>query len=364
MVERLLSRLSNEGQSPLRMWLVLAAPLLLILGGAFYFIHGSRYVGTDNAYVKADKVGISAEVSGLLVEVAVTENQKVEKGQLLFRIDPEPFNIALEKARANVKSVTSDFGALKARYRQKQAELRKAQTDAAYFDREHRRWMTLARTNVASQAKVDQTRHDYDAAHQDEAKISQELEEIVANLEGNPALPLTSYSLYKEALSGLKKAQLDVSHTVITAPAAGIVSKSGNLQVGNYAYLGAPMLSLVKMDHLWIEANMKETDITHVRLGQKATAEVDTYSGRSLKAVVTSLAPATGAEFSILPPQNATGNWVKVVQRIPVRLELEDEKDRLALRAGMSVTVKIDTGAYYALPVFLRSLLGGAANGN
>lgn len=356
-----MSRISNEGQSPLRVWLVLAGPLLLVLGGVAYFIHGSRYVGTENAYVKADKVSIASEVSGQLIEVAVDENQKVEKGQLLFRIDGEPYKIALEKSSANLKSVTSDFAALKARYRQKQSELRKAHADVAYFDREYKRWTALAKTRVASQAKLDQTRHDFDAARQDEAKIAQELEEIVANLEGNPSLPLKSYAPYKAALAGLDKAQLDFGHTIVRAPVAGIVSKSGNIQVGNYAFAGAPMLSLVKMDHLWIEANMKETDITHVQLGQKATVVVDTYSGRSLKAVVASLAPATGAEFALLPPQNATGNWVKVVQRVPIRLELVNQQDRMALRAGMSATITIDTGAYYALPEMLRSGSGSSA---
>jgi membrane fusion protein (multidrug efflux system) len=354
MVKSFFSRLSNGGRSPMRVWLVLLPPILLILGGVFYFVHGSRYISTDNAYVKADKVAVSAEVTGRLVVVAVEENQVINKGQLLFRIDDQPYKIAVDRARATLKNVVSDFGALKARYRQKQAELKKAQVDAAYFDREYKRWASLANTRVASQAKLDQARHDDDGAHEDQAKIAQELQELVANLEDDPNLPLAAYAPYKEAQAGLEKAQLDLGRTVVTAPVGGIVSKTGNVQVGNYAIAGVPMLSIVKTDHLWIEANMKETDITHMRVGQKADAEVDTYSGHDLKAVVSSIAPATGAEFSILPPQNATGNWVKVVQRVPVRLELEDVRDSEKLRAGMSVTVTVDTGAYYALPVFMR----------
>ena len=364
MVKQFLSRVSNGGQSPMRVWLVLAGPVLLILAGATYFIYGSRYVGTENAYVKADKVAVTVEVSGQLTEVAVDENQQVKKGQLLFRVDSEPYRIALDKAQANLKNVTSDFNALKARYRQKQAELKKARADDAYFDREYKRWSDLARTRVASQAKVDQARHDYDAAREDETKTAQELAELAANLQGNPSLPLQGYAPYKEALAGIDKARLDLGHTIVRAPADGIVSKSGNLQVGNYAFAGVPMVSIVKLDHLWIEANMKETDLTHVQLGQKVSVTVDTFSNHEFKGVVASLAPATGAEFAILPPQNATGNWVKVVQRIPVRIEFEDKKDALALRAGMSVSVTIDTGAFYALPKFLRSISGTSGGGN
>lgn len=361
MVKAFVSKISNGGKSPVRFWLVMAAPIILVLTGVFYYVHGSRYVGTENAYVKADKISISTEVSGRIVEVAVSENQKIEKGQLLFRIDDLPFRIARDKAEAAVRNSVNDFGALKARYRQKQAELKGAQYDAAYFNTEFQRQSSLAFRSIASRAKLDQARHEYQAAREEQDKIGQELQEIVAQLDGNPGLSIENYPPYKAALAGLEKANLDLSHTVLSAPAAGVVSKTGNLQVGNYAFAGSPSLSLVKVDYLWIEANMKETDITHVVVGQKATAEIDTYSDQPFKAVVTSVAPATGAEFAILPPQNATGNWVKVVQRVPVRLQLENEQDKAVLRAGMSVTISIDTGEYYALPKPLRSFFGGGS---
>ncbi len=342
-----------------RIWIAIAGPLVLILAGVFYFVHGSHYASTDNAYIKADRVAISAEVSGQLTEVAVGENQHVHAGQLLFTIDDQPYEIALERSRAAVRKATIDLNTLRARYRQKQAELKGSQVDAAYFDHEYRRQKDLAGSKVASESKVDQTRHDYEAARQDEAKLEQELQEILAELEGNPDLPLASYPPYRDAQAGLERAKLDLSHTRVVAPADGIIAKTGNLQVGNYAFAGAPMASLMKTGHLWIEANLKETDLTHVQVGQKATAVVDTYPGRNWKMVVASVAPATGAEFAILPPQNATGNWVKVVQRIPVKLEFENPADHADLRAGMSTSISIDVGAYYALPRAIRSFFGG-----
>ncbi len=348
----------SKAKQKQRIWVALTVPVILIVFGIFYFIQASRFAGTDNAYIKADKVSISSQVAGEIVEAAVGENQQVLKGQLLFKIDDAPYRIALARAQANLNKVVIELSALKSRYRQKQEELKGARIDAAYFEGEYKRQADLAASKVASVARVDQTRHDADASRQEAAKLEQELQELVAELDGNPDLSLEDFPAYREASAGLARAELDLAHTVVRAPTNAIVTKSGNLQVGNYAFSGAPMLSLVKTDHFWVEANMKETDLAHVRVGQPATAEIDMYGGDERAMKVTSVAPATGAEFAILPPQNATGNWVKVVQRIPVRLEFEDAQDASRLRAGMSVTISIDTGEYHALPKFLRKLFG------
>lgn len=353
----------GRGKLSARFWIAIAGPVLLVLVGVGYFVHESHYARTDNAYVKADRVSVSAQVSGEVTEVAVGENQQVKKGDLLFKIDDRSFRIALEHARAAVRKASIEFEALKARYRQKQEELKGAEFDAAYFDREYQRQANLANSKVVSAAKVDQTRHDYDAAHQDAAMLAEELEEILAELDGNPDLPLEAYPPYREALAGFDRAELDLRHTVVAAPADGIVSKTGNLQVGSYAFAGAPMVSLIKTDHMWIEANLKETDLTRVAVGQSAIAAIDTFPGRRWDMVVASVAPATGAEFAILPPQNASGNWVKVVQRIPVRLEFKDSGQTARLRAGMSASISIDVGAYYALPKRLRGWIGGSSAG-
>jgi membrane fusion protein (multidrug efflux system) len=333
-------------------------PVVLILAGLVYYVHGSRYPGTDNAYVKADMVSISPRVSGQIVEVGVAENQLVEKGDVLFRIDDEPYRFALQRLEAKLAKTVTEYGALKARYRQKREEHQGADLETAYFERELQRQQNLLKTRTVSEAKVDESRHNYDNARQKAAQLAEELEEIVMELEGDSDTPLESYSPYREVLADMKQAKLDLQHTVVTAPADGVVAKTDSLQVGSYAFTGAPMLSLIKTEHMWVEANLKETDLTHVRVGQPATVEIDSFPGRDWKMIVASIAPATGAEFAILPPQNATGNWVKVIQRIPVRLEFEDPADGGMLRAGMSVTISIDSGAYHALPDFLQAHAG------
>ena len=341
----------------LRWALLLLGPLLVVLIGGYLYLTGGRYVSTDNAYVKAEKLTLTTDVAGIVAEVAVRENQQVAPGQILFRLDDEPFRLALAQADAELAAVRNDIEAQKANYREKQAELQLAEADVAFFEREHRRQAELAARRVAAEAQLDQARHNLDAARLRAASTRQELNAIVASLGGDPDIPVEAHPRYRAALAARDRAARDLRRTVVRAPFAGIVTNVPNLQPGMYLPASAPAFSLVATDHVWIEANPKETDLTNVRPGQKVTVTVDAYPGTTWHGTVESLSPASGAEFALLPAQNTTGNWVKVVQRIPVRIRLEPGPDMPTLRAGMSAEVEIDTGYQRALPTLIAQAL-------
>ena len=329
--------------------LLTAGPLLVLLVGTYVYVTGGRYVSTENAYAKADMVAISPQVEGAIADVEVAENQHVERGQVLFRVDDAPFRIALMRATAQLEAVRTDLESLKASYGQKQAELVLAQTDRDFARREFERQASLAKKNLASQTALDQARHNLDVASQHIVVIRQELDQLRAQLGGDPTAPIDQHPRYQEALASRAQAALDLERTAVRAPFAGVASKIP--QLGQYVKPGTAVMSVVADQRFWIEANFKETDLTYVRPDQPVTINIDTYPGRQWHGTVASLSQATGAEFSVLPPQNATGNWVKVVQRIPVRISVVAEKGAPPLRAGMSTQVEIDTG-------HRRSILG------
>ena len=339
-------------RSGLRLLLMLVVPLALVIGAGYFYITGGRYISTDDAYVQADMVAISADVGGRVTAVAVHDNEPVKTGQLLFQLDDRPYRIALEKAQAQLASARLQVDGLRASYRQKQADLKAAQDTVAYQEREFARQQQLLAQHITAQSKFDQTRHDLDAARQQLAAAQQQIASTLAALGGNPDIATDQHPLVQQAQSQVDQAQLDLSHTTIRAPADGIVTKVNKLPVGQYLTAATPAFSLVAND-AWIEANFKETELTHMRVGQTATVDVDTYPDHTFKARIESIGAGTGSEFSVLPPQNATGNWVKVVQRIPVRLKIEDPDPNRPLRAGMSVTVEVDTGYRRPLRVSL-----------
>lgn len=353
---------AGVGKPPRRFALIVAIALLgpvaaALLGGYFYFASG-RFVSTDNAYVKADKIVVSADISGRVVEVFVDTDQVVKRGTLLFRIDPEPLRIALARAEALLAASIQEVGAIRALYDQKVARLTLAEGDLAYQQQNHERQDALTRTGVVSRSGMDTAERTLRNARDQILIATQEIAEVRARLGGDPARPAEEQPSVREARAARDRAALDLSRTEVYAPVDGIVTNF-DLQPGEYVTAGTTVFSIVGTENVWIQANYKETDLTFVKVGQRATVHIDMFPDGPRTAVVASISPATGAEFALLPPQNATGNWVKVVQRLPVRLRLEQAADAPALRAGMSVIVEIDTQHRRPMPKWVRSIFGG-----
>ncbi|MBI3524241.1 MAG: HlyD family secretion protein [Betaproteobacteria bacterium] len=334
----------TQQRSVKRLILLVVVPLIAVFAGGVAYLKGGRYVETDNAYVKADKVPISAEVSGPVKEVLVAENQAVVAGQPLFRLDSTPFQEAVAKAEAKLAQVRSDLAALKASYREKQAEITLARTKLVFAQKEQRRQADLVAKHFISASRFDDARQSADLAGQQISALEQDLKRIAATLGGSVDTPVELQPSYRIAMAELAQARLDLARVEVRAPLPGIVSKPP--KPGQYVTTGAIALVLVANRNVWIEANFTETDLTYVHPGQPVTVHVDTYPGVTWKGVVGSLSPATGTEFSVIPAQNATGNWVKIAQRIPVRIQIESAFNMPQLRAGLSTDVEIDTGRH------------------
>jgi membrane fusion protein (multidrug efflux system) len=291
--------------------------------------------------VQAARTMISTDISGRVVEVAVHDNQRVSKGDVLFRIDDRPYRIAIEEAKAQLAAARLQVEAMKATYRQKLADAKGAEDTLDYQSREYDRQRQLLASGVASRATYDQVQNALQTARMKVTSTQNDAANMLAQLGGNPDLPIDDHPTVQRALAALEKAQLDLSYTVVRANESGIVTKVDQLQVGSYVTASQPVFAMISKK-VWVEANFKETELTHMQPGQEATVEIDTYPGVVFHGTVQSLSPGTGLTFSLLPPENATGNWVKVVQRLPVRIALEDPKNRL-LHAGLSATVEVDT---------------------
>ena len=321
----------------------LLGPSAVLGGGLYVYVNGGRFVSTDNANIKSNKIAISADVSGRVVQVSVRANDAVEAGQLLFRLDPEPFKITLDKNDAYLATQRHEVEALRALHSQKLAERQLEKGDIAYYEREFERRQLLGQKGFASQANLDTAAKNVRNARERFNAVNQDIAQVLARLGGNPNNHTEKHPRVREARAARDRAALDLRRTKVRVPTAGIVTNF-DLQTGEYIEQGDPVFSVIGTRDVWVQANFKETDLTHVRVGQQARVRIDTYPDARLQAVVSSISPATGAEFALLPPQNATGNWVKVVQRLPVRLLLENQTTALPLRAGMSVIVEIDTG--------------------
>lgn len=332
------------GRRVVRRVLLVAGPLLVAVAALVFYLRGGRYVSSDNAFVRADKVTVTSEVSGTVVAVAVRENQRVEAGQLLFRIDDAPYRIALEAARAQRDVVRNELAALHGSYAEKTAAIDEAREQEAFARRELQRQEALSERKVSSAADLDAARHTFDNAQRHLAVLQQQAASVVASLGGDVNTPVENHPSFLAAQAAVDEAGRNLHLTVVAAPQAGIVTQVDNLPLGRFLGAGQPAFSLVAVDHVWVEANLKETDLTYLKPGDAVTVEIDSYPGRRWAGAVATISPATGAEFALIPPQNATGNWVKIVQRIPVRVELAVPGNGPALRAGMSVEVEIDTG--------------------
>lgn len=328
----------------LRPLLMVGVPLLFAAVGYARYLAGEPFVSTDNAYARVAKASVNARISGQVVDIAVEDNQRVHKGQMLFRIDPKPLQITVDRAEAQLNVARLRVDGLKASYRQQQAELQSARASADFDQKEFARKKALVASEFVSRAAYERADTDLKVARQRIASVEQQIANTVVALNGNPDINADSHPSVREAKAQLDEAQLYLSYATVYAPDDGIVAKVDDLQVGNYVNNGAPAFALLSEREIWIEANFRETEVTHMRPGQEASIRIDTYPDHVFKAHVTSMSPGAGSDFALLPPENATGNWVKVVQRVPVRLELDAINPALPLYSGTSATVKVDTG--------------------
>jgi membrane fusion protein (multidrug efflux system) len=326
----------------LRLPLMLAGPLVVLLAASWWYLTSGRYVSTDDAYIQAARTMISTDVAGRVVAIGVGDNQRVTKGQVLFQLDDRPFRIAVEEAKAMLAGARLQIEAMKATYRQKLADLRSAQDTLSYQQREYDRQRQLAASGVAARSTYDQVENAMQTAQHKVSSTQSDANNILAQLGGDANIPTDQHPTVQRAQAALEKAELDLSYTVVKAPENGVVTKVEQLQVGSYVTASTPVFSMMS-DRIWVEANFKETELTYMRPGQEATVDIDTYPDAQCSGKVTSLSPGTGLSFSLLPPENATGNWVKVVQRLPVRLAIECTPSDLPLHAGLSATVEVDT---------------------
>ena len=295
-------------------------PLLVAAAIGWFWLSGGRYVSTDNAYVQADMVTVATDVDGLVARIEVEDNQQVEQGQVLFALDDSTYRNALASAEANVRLVRTELQALQASYAQSQAEIAKSQSDVAFYAKEQQRQADLRNRRVSAEQQLDAAQHDLDSARSELAALEQRHAGIAAQLGGDPAGADRAASALPGSGGGTGPGARDLDHTVVRASIDGMTARVPSLQPGEYLEAGQAAFALVATDHVWVEANPKESDLTYVAPGQPATVTVDTFPGSRWEGEVASLSPATQAQFSLLPAQNASGNWVKVVQRIPLRV--------------------------------------------
>ncbi len=328
----------------LRRPLLFLVPVIFAVAGAAYDLAEEPYVSTDDAFVYAAKESVNARVAGQVVQIAVKDNQRVKQGQLLFQVDPEPYRIAVDQAEARLSTARLQVNELKATYRQQLAELQSASATADFDQREYARRKALVADGWTPREVFDQADMTIKVARQHIAAVAQQIANTVAALDGDPNIDIDRHPSVRTAKAQLDQARLDLSYATVVAPDDGIVTRVDDLQVGDYVNPGAAVFSMMSTRSIWIEANFRETGLTHMRPGQEAVLNVDAYPDRTFKAHVVSMSPGTGSDFAVLPPENATGNWVKVVQRLPVRLELDKIDPNQPLFSGISVTVHVDTG--------------------
>ena len=353
--QKLFSMLSSRTLK--RSVFLFVVPLLAVCVGLYLYAAGGRYVSTDNAYVKANVIIISPEVSGRVTSVLVSDNQPVEANDVLLQLDSSPLEITLNHARAQMAVIRTELESLRAEYGETVVQAQQAEDKVRYLDKRYKRQRKLLKQGLSSEEKHDEAKHDLEAARREVQIIQQRVQRVLAQLAGNENLPVEQHPRYLTAQTTYDQAVVDLKATTIRAPASGIVSNM-KLQVGEYTQAGKPIFSLIENQPIWVEANLKETQLTHILPGQQATIVADAYPNKTWESVVSSIAPATGAEFSILPPQNASGNWVKVVQRIPITLVITDQTNGPQLRAGMTVSVRIDTRRKRQLSGQVRNVVG------
>jgi len=327
-----------------RWWLIAGGPLVILAIVAYFVLTGGRYQETDNAYVQIAKVPVAPSIGGRVTDIYVRENQVVKRGQVLFRLDARDFQANAQAAQANMANAAQQVNALRASYQQQQASVQAARQTLAYTTSEATRQKNLLAAGVASQQQVDQAVHAAQQARQDLAAAQQQAAQVLANLGGDPNLTPGRAPAVMQAQAQFERAKLDVSYTTVVAPSDGVVTRVEQLPVGSYLNASQTAFWLLS-GRPWIEANFKEDQLGHMKVGQPVSIKIDAYPDGALLGHVASFSPGTGQTFSALPAQNATGNWVKVVQRLPVRIDFDKPPPGMAGRAGLSATVKVDVRA-------------------
>jgi membrane fusion protein (multidrug efflux system) len=325
---------------PLRLILMLSVPLLLLLVGGYFYLTSGRYVSTDNAYVQQDMVSVAPEVQGIVTEVFVHENQQVHRGDLLFRIDPRPFRIALANAEAQIAAASVQVNQLQARAAGTGADISGARDNLAYQQREFARLDELMRQGWITRTRYDEQRHNLEEARERLANAQADAVTARSALSGGGTADQPALQAARVAR---EQALLNLSRTEVRAPADGTISQTDRLQVGNAVVTGVPVVTIVRSATTYVEANYKETDLANMYVGQPVEITIDAYPGVTLHGRVASIGAGTGSQFSVLPAQNASGNWVKVRQRVPVRIAIESNPGGRPLLAGLSADVTVDT---------------------
>jgi membrane fusion protein (multidrug efflux system) len=343
-------------------WACFALLPLALIGGAYEYVTGGQVMSTDDAYVGAETVGISTDVSGMVNQVDVTENQRVDAGQVLYSIDPRQFQVALNNVRANLAQTALTIDSMEQDYQRMLSDVAAQRAQVALDHATYDRDASLVGTGAVSKATYDQARFTLEAAQGKLESLRQQAAVQLAKLDGNASIPAAQHPLYLQAKAQVDEAQRQLNDTVVKAPFAGIVTGVPSIAPGKYLAASTTAFYLVATDHVWIDATPKETELTYVRPGQPVTVTVDTYPDAAWHGIVESISPAAAEQFSLLPAQNTSGNWVKVVQRIAMRVRVDTEqKDLPPLRAGMSVEVDVDTGHPRGLPHVLAGMLGDSS---
>jgi membrane fusion protein, multidrug efflux system len=327
-----------------RVLLLVVLPIVAVIAGFVFYLNGGRYVTTDDAYVGAQKVLITPDISGKIEKVVVHEGQFVKQGDVLFEIDPIPFRLAVDQAKATLEQAKTSYNNFRANIGiyGEMADLMQQAIDLKHRDVERK--STLAKSNFGSQLDLDNSSNALVTAQAEAAFVQQQLSNAKTQLLGDANLPLEQFPPYYQAKAALAQAERNLDHTVMRAPMSGIATQVDQIQLGRFAMAGAPVFSVIDVAQPWVDANLKESDFTHVEVGQQVDIDVDAFPDHAFKGTIGSLSPGTGAQFAILPPQNATGNFVKVVQRVPVRIYFDsNDKYVRRLKAGMSAYTTIDT---------------------
>jgi membrane fusion protein (multidrug efflux system) len=336
--------MARIGTGRLRMFLLVVLPTIAVLIGLTIYLMGGRYISTDNAFVGAQRVLITPDISGKVVGIAVREGQHVNPGDVLLTLDPVPFQLALDQAKAKLNTAQSDYDKAKTNLTSlnTMSDIGKKNIDLKQRDVDRK--TKLVNSQAGSQTDLDTAIGALITAQQIELFTEQQRDTTLSSLLGDPNLPLEKFPEYAQAKAAFDQAQRDLNFTTLRAPISGTATQVDNIQLGRFVAAGSPILSVIDDQAPWVDANPKETDITYLRVGQKADLDVDSFPDHTFKGTVVAVSPGTGSTFSILPPQNASGNWVKVVQRVPVRIAFDKDEDVRLLRSGMSVVVDIDTG--------------------
>jgi membrane fusion protein, multidrug efflux system len=354
------SRRGSRGRRWLRLAMFVLLPLALI-GGAVAYVRGGRAMSTDDAYVNTRQVGISTDVAGIVSDVDVSENQHVAVGQVLYRLDSRQFRIALDNAKANLAQVALNLESMKKNYSQMVSDAAAQQSQVELDQATYDRYSQLLSSNAIAKMVYDQARFTLQTDTSKLTAMRQQAEAQLALLNGNPNAPVAQLPQYMQALAQVHEAQRQLDDAVVRAPFSGTATEVPSIAPGKYLAASTTAFYLVDSDHLWIDATPKETELTNVLPGQRAVVTVDTYPDFQWHGTVESVSPAAAQQFSLLPAQNTSGNWVKVVQRVPLRVRVDAAKGNMPiLRAGMSVEVSVDTGHARGLPKFVTNLFKAA----